>query len=82
MISMKALADFNAMYLLAKNYERINCITVRGDHDGEVIIVSNVHSSLVDCFVNKIDELIAREGSLAYNELEKSAENYVRAATQ
>ena len=78
---MKALADFNAMYLLAKNYERINSITVSGDHDGEVIIVSNVPSSLVDFFKAKIDALILREGSLAYNELEKSAEQYVKAAT-
>lgn len=78
---MKALPEFNAMYLLAKNYERMNCIQVRGDRDGETIIVSNVPEPLVDWFADKINKLVVREASKAYNEVEKSAEQFIAAAT-
>ena len=77
---MKALAEFNAMHLLAKNYERMNGITVRGDSDSEVIIINNVPDSLMELFKTKINALIVRECSIAYNELEKAAEQYVKAA--
>ena len=44
-------------------------------------IVSNVPEPLVDWFADKINKLVVREASKAYNEVEKSAEQFIAAAT-
>ena len=82
---MRALAEFNAMLLLAKNYERLREITVGSlqETDEETtgrVVINNVPSPLVDYFTKRARELVTVERDKAVTLLEDAALKYAKAA--
>lgn len=82
---MKAHAEYNAMILTHKNYERIKEIRTSsyiGNENSGTITILAVPKSMIKLFEGKIEEMLCEEVSKAAALVEKMASKYAAAATK
>ena len=82
---MKAQAEYNAMILTHKNYERIKEMrtsSYKGDGNSGTITILAVPKSMIEFFEDKINEMLREEVDKATALVEKMASKYAKAATQ